>query len=447
MEARYWLTAAAVLSACTSMGASHRTQNFTCNAATRDIAVQVCESAERYRRDLAIEWLGRELPNWGQPCPITVQVGERLGAGGATSFVFDRGEVFGWQMTIQGSLERVLDSVLPHEVTHTIFASHFRQPLPRWADEGACTTVEHPAERTKQQRMLIEFLQTGRGIAFSQMFAMKEYPPDVLPLYAQGHSLASYLIAQGGKHKYLQFVADGMDSENWSAELQKHYGIRNLGVLQTTWLDWVAQGSPPLAQPTATLASAAVLQNGSSPNVASLNGVSPASGIVPQRNALPGPASTASFNTTSQAAAPLAVAAASPYPAEFAGKRPRPQPNLLHYDAERSILPPTPTVPQTTAPQPGSPMPAALNFGDGAMSPPPIGPGELVPIQFPTDATSGVVSTPIVGNANQPLSPAAPRQVILEWSKEMETAGVGAPGGPSAAPLYDASAAGGTLRR
>ena len=61
-------------------------------------------------------------------------------------------------MSIQGSRQRILDSVLPHEVTHTIFASHFRQPLPRWADEGACTTVEHASERAKQEKMLIEFL-------------------------------------------------------------------------------------------------------------------------------------------------------------------------------------------------------------------------------------------------------------------------------------------------
>ena len=102
-----------------------------------------------------------------------MQVGQRLGAGGGTSFVFDHGEVFGWEMSIQGSLERVLDSVLPHEVTHTIFATHFRRPLPRWADEGGSTTVEHASERNKQQRMLVAFLQTGLGISFSQMFAMK----------------------------------------------------------------------------------------------------------------------------------------------------------------------------------------------------------------------------------------------------------------------------------
>src|SRR5882757_6054343 len=75
------------------LGASYRTQNFIVNAPSQAVAKQVGDSAERFRNDIAVEWLGEALPAWGQPCPITVQVGERLGAGGATSFVFDRGEV------------------------------------------------------------------------------------------------------------------------------------------------------------------------------------------------------------------------------------------------------------------------------------------------------------------------------------------------------------------
>ena len=67
-------------------------------------------------------------------------------------------------MKIQGSRERILDSVLPHEITHTIFATHFGRPLPRWADEGACTTVEHASEKAKQDKLLIQFLLTDRGI-------------------------------------------------------------------------------------------------------------------------------------------------------------------------------------------------------------------------------------------------------------------------------------------
>ena len=203
MEARI-ARAAVLVAALASVAAGHRTPNFVVEAPTPQIAQQVGDMAEKFRHDLAVEWLGKPMPNWSQPCPITVQVGDHLGAGGATSFVFNEGEVFGWQMNIQGPLDRVLDSVLPHEVTHTIFASHFRRPLPRWADEGGCTTVEHDSERLKQQKMLIAFLRTGRGIAFSQMFAMKEYPRDILPLYAQGHSLASFLIESRGQTEVLE---------------------------------------------------------------------------------------------------------------------------------------------------------------------------------------------------------------------------------------------------
>jgi hypothetical protein len=158
--------------------------------------------------------------------------------------VFDKGEVFNWTMTIQGSEERILDSVLPHEITHTIFASHFRCPLPRWADEGACTTVEHPVERARQHRLLIEFLTTGRGIAFPEMFAMQDYPADVLPLYSQGYSLARYLIERGGRHKYVAFVGDGLASKDWSGAVRKHYGVSTVAQLQHTWLGWVKEGCP-----------------------------------------------------------------------------------------------------------------------------------------------------------------------------------------------------------
>ncbi|QDS99542.1 hypothetical protein [Adhaeretor mobilis] len=226
--------------------AAYRTANFTVAAPTPQLAKAIGDTAESCRKELAIEWLGKPLPNWPKPCPIKARVAPNLGAGGATSFVFDRGKVFGWRMDIQGSAERVLDSVVPHEVTHTIFASHFRRPLPRWADEGACTTVEHHSEIGKQERMLIEFLKTHRGIPFSDMFAMKEYPRDVLPLYAQGHSLAKYLIAQKGKRAFMAFVADGLTDEDWPRAIEDNYSYPHLLALQNSWLDWVRKGRPDI---------------------------------------------------------------------------------------------------------------------------------------------------------------------------------------------------------
>jgi hypothetical protein len=233
--------------------AGYKTANFTVSAPTAELAKEIGDQAEVYRRQLAVEWLGQELPRWSKPCPIHANVKPGLGAGGATSFIFDRGEVFGWRMNIQGSRERILDSVLPHEITHTIFASYFRQPLPRWADEGACTTVEHRSEVAKQERMLIQFLKTGRGIAFSEMFAMKEYPSDVMPLYSQGHSLAQWLIENRGRKVFLEFLADGMQDENWPRAVQQYYGFNGLSSMQNSWLDWVKAGRPQITPETSPM--------------------------------------------------------------------------------------------------------------------------------------------------------------------------------------------------
>ena len=227
--------------------AGYRSTNFVVSAPSAALAKEIGDTAEVWRKQLSIEWLGEEMPAWSKPCPISARVAPRLGAGGATSFVFDRGEVFGWKMNIQGSRERVLDSVLPHEITHTIFASYFRQPLPRWADEGACTTVEHRSEIAKQERMLIDFLKTGRGIPFGEMFAMKDYPQDVMPLYSQGHSLAQWMIESRGRKAFLDFLTDGMQDENWPRAIREHYGFTDLYAMQETWLEWVKQGRPPLA--------------------------------------------------------------------------------------------------------------------------------------------------------------------------------------------------------
>jgi hypothetical protein len=97
--------------------------------------------------------------------------------------------------------------------------------------------------------MLIQFLQTGRGIAFAQMFAITEYPSDVMPLYAQGYSLSEHLIETGGRRKFVQFLAEGMKTNDWTAAIHSHYGFQDLGVLQNTWLAWVKGGSPRLSPP------------------------------------------------------------------------------------------------------------------------------------------------------------------------------------------------------
>ncbi|GIW95433.1 MAG: hypothetical protein KatS3mg110_3474 [Pirellulaceae bacterium] len=233
------------------LAASYRTENFLVSASDPEQARQVAQAAEHYRQQLATEWLGAELPRWEELCVVQAEIHPKLAAGGQTSFYFVGGRPRGWEMLVQGSLERVLDSVLPHEITHTILATHFGRPLPRWADEGAATTVEHWSERAKQQQWLVQFLSSrpSRGIPFNTMFRMREYPSDILPLYSQGYALTEFLVAQGGRRHFVDFLQQGMQKEDWAEATRAFYGYESLSELQTAWVEWVARGRPePIPQ-------------------------------------------------------------------------------------------------------------------------------------------------------------------------------------------------------
>jgi hypothetical protein len=238
------VTAASSLAA----GYSYATPNFVVNAPSAEFAKQVGETAERYRAELAREWLGHELPRWYRPCQVTITHVGQVGAGGATTFTFAAGQVFNWNMRVQGSPERILDSVIPHEVSHTIFASHFRRPLPRWADEGAASLVEHESERNRQLLLLRQVFNTPQRIPLTQLIAMKEYPVDmqsVLTLYAEGYSLADYLVQSGGKERYLRFLQDAYDRD-WNYAIHTYYGLTDVSSLEHRWSDWVMAGSPEI---------------------------------------------------------------------------------------------------------------------------------------------------------------------------------------------------------
>lgn len=228
------------------VAAEHRTANFVAYAPTPELAKEVAFTAEQWRDRLAVEWLGKKLPKWSRPCPIQVKVGQ-IGAGGATTFNFDGGEVYGWRMNVQGTRERILDSVIPHEVSHTIFASHFRRPLPRWADEGAATLAEAEVEQRRQDLHLKQVWGSGK-IPLNSLLSMTEYPTDmrdVMTLYAEGYSLADYLVQKGNRPRYLRFLDDA-EKNGWETALRKHYGIEGVAALEGQWGKWVVAGSPDL---------------------------------------------------------------------------------------------------------------------------------------------------------------------------------------------------------
>jgi hypothetical protein len=240
-----------LVSAFFSMGATYRTENFVVDAPTKQIAEQVGQYAEQYRREKAKQWLGQEMPTWGVPCPVKVTV-TNSGSGGATTFAFDRGQILSQDMHIEGTLDRLLASVLPHEITHTVFAYAFRTPVPRWADEGGSVLSEDEQERARHDQLVRSILRTpGRAIPLRRLFTITKYPPDVMVLYAEGYSVTNFLVASNDRKTFLDFVAAGMNGD-WDTAARKFYGYKNVEDMEKGWLAFLQNNE---AQPGTLIAS------------------------------------------------------------------------------------------------------------------------------------------------------------------------------------------------
>jgi hypothetical protein len=241
MALRRCLLVVVLASVFASMGnAQYRTTNFEVHAPNKEIAEKVGKWAEYYRKIKAVEWLGQEMPNWPTPCPLFISVTDE-GPSGATSFEYSRAHPL-IDMKIQGPIERVLASVLPHEITHTVFASYFRRPVPRWADEGGSVLSEDDEERDRHDKIVRSILNRGAQFQLRTLFTLPDYPRSgdkIMCLYAQGFSISHYLVYISNRQTFLRFVHQGLQSNNWDAAVQAHFGLRNVEELEASWLKFL----------------------------------------------------------------------------------------------------------------------------------------------------------------------------------------------------------------
>jgi hypothetical protein len=217
-------------------GASSRSANFAVEAPTREIAERVAQRAEQCRTSIARAWLGHELPAWNTPCPVRVVITQGE-AGGLTSFGFQQGRVTDQRMTVEGRLDRILASALPHEVTHTIFAGYFGGPMPRWADEGASLLSEDNRELRRHDEITVNLLARRGEMPLSRLFVMEDYPRDLMSFYGQGYSVSRFLVQMGGRPRFLRFIRDGQ-SDGWDTAIRAHYQLENLRELDRAWKSW-----------------------------------------------------------------------------------------------------------------------------------------------------------------------------------------------------------------
>ncbi len=206
--------------ATSAFAAKFQTTNFEVTADSPTVAKAIAEEAEKCRTTLAKSWLKQPLEDWPETCRIKVST-RRTGGSGWTSYETRGGKTLRVGIELEGPPERLLEYVLPHELTHAVLVLALQETMPRWADEGAAMLSESQSQKHRQKLLARQLIQTGDMIPVRQLFQMADYPPGKSGLhafYAQSQTLTEFLISRGGHAQFLEFVKDGQ-SDDWDLGL------------------------------------------------------------------------------------------------------------------------------------------------------------------------------------------------------------------------------------
>lgn len=210
-------------------------QNFAItNDWPQDTKAKWEEVAESYRAKWLEEFVGKDIP-YEKPIPLTINFDNRSKSGsGVTAYDINANGCFNYRMTVNGPPERIQNSIIPHEVMHTVMAHYMKASGPRWADEGYCTYIE-PKYNDRFNR--------SKFYPFKLIMNMEEYPPDVATFYGQSCSMVRWLVNLKDKRHFRDFIYDYMHTKgDWPLYLEKYYGFKTYEDAQAAWLVFLQGG-------------------------------------------------------------------------------------------------------------------------------------------------------------------------------------------------------------
>jgi hypothetical protein len=202
-------------------------------------AERLLERAQEYRREIAKEWLGEELPDGAGRTTIYVEFSNLEDRG--LTWAKDSAERHSHTIWLNTSPRLATGETLKHEVAHAVFATKYPHParLPSWLEEGIASRYDDQTRKDSRDQLLRSWVRTGRAVGLQQVLETTDLHSRDEYTYAGATSLVSFLLTRGNEETLLAFAEDGV-GRGWTAALQTHYRISSLQQLQTQWQAWLA---------------------------------------------------------------------------------------------------------------------------------------------------------------------------------------------------------------
>ena len=210
-------------------------RNFNVLAPDQGLANAVLTRAESFRREIAKEWLGEDLPAGAGPAMITVTESRDEDVG--LTWPIDNSQREYHKVWLRTSRQRALGSTLRHEIVHVVFATRFPDRLPVWVEEGIAG-LSDDAERARiRQARIAELAHSGDWPRLETLFQERRIAPSHQANYSISTSLVEYLLSRGDKRTLLRFAATGK-KEGWATAVNRYYGLPSVPDLEAEWQAW-----------------------------------------------------------------------------------------------------------------------------------------------------------------------------------------------------------------
>ncbi len=223
--------------------------NFTVLAPTQRLADKVVGHADAFRKEIANDWLGSELPAPAHRVSLYLKI-DPTRSFARTLLDAQQGRHLVW---LVGSEQAVTEHLLKHEVAHTVLATRFGNTMPAWANEGIASQYDNHRRRDLRQKQLAGFVAIDSWPHLDRLLQEPIHQPWN---YAAAVSLTDYLIhrdsptsakktpastkktlhpeAKQARQRFLKFV-DLATQQGWATALRTHYQIDSLADLETQW--------------------------------------------------------------------------------------------------------------------------------------------------------------------------------------------------------------------
>ena len=211
----------------------------------REQAEAIGQTAEKRRGEIFTRWSNGNSTPWTIKCDIVLhptanafgQVTQQpVSSTGLATVQLNEAHVTSRRIDLRADDSTATTDALPRELTYVVLADLFPYKAPpRWAEVGMAVLSTSDIEQNRYSRTFARCVDTNSLIAVSALTQSKAPPADrVTEFYVESASLVSFFVKWKGEREFTTFLREA-ERYGFSGALTKHYGIKDVQQLETTW--------------------------------------------------------------------------------------------------------------------------------------------------------------------------------------------------------------------